>query len=944
MPTIDVGKTRFYITFSQSEKANGAVKYYFKLVRHLGIGEFAMPEKRKKGGKTTYAYILDGTLENAKQLMKFFKCEPWEWNLSDKYKEFVTNLHAGEKLYKKLSGIVTKIKLVDPTKAKIEDYKFKTEPWSHQKIGFLLIKYIGNLLLTWDMRTGKTFTVANGMQYYIQQRRATFGIVLCPKGIMESCWIRDVYRHTSLQGLALTPESTRGRLALMGQRQITVPHGGDFQRARGKPNYLVLNHDAIRKKEILNAILEMNPDMLIVDECIDPSTKIITPDGNIKIDDLNVGDEVVTPFGTTAKIKWKKYTEQISYEYETKSGRKLIASPNHLVLGTNKYKKYPTVGRIDQSRALMVSKITTTAPKPSSNLYYFLGMFIGDGHLMKYGKGVKIRFCWRRGAEEMAKILKRVVGTTQESYNKRGDLNITLTRRCSELFAKKFGFKPGKKANDVKIPECVKKEHFLSVIQGLFDTDGYRTRDCVGYSSTSKVLIEQIGEFLDELSIKYSLVVKPKKKSNHHESYEIRIFGFSIRKFYRKIGFRVSRKIKPASSLNKPNYRKTFYHDPIIKVSKEKKRRLVDIELDCPMSLFMTEEGLTIHNSHGFKNPSAARTKAALKIAKKVHGNNGLVICMSGTPVAKDIRDIYAQAQIVDPNIFPYTFTAFKKKYCKFKPGFGPQLGKPKENQIEIVTGFKNYDELKERYEPRSHKVIIEDCHDMPEKIYSVEPIVLTPEQRRHHDELLEDLITTIKDQTIDTTALSKFTKLVQLTSGYIYDKEGNVIYLKKNPKLEALREILEQTLAMEKRKIVVWTNYRPTVKILRELFHSMKIKYAELTTQSEMSRNEAEYKFQTDESYRVMLSTPSLSEGKDFSRASYAIYFDNNYRYVHRYQSEARTYTPTSKEHGRVAYVDLIGKDTVDELIMESLRGKEEVNSIITEERLRKYFKKGKK
>lgn len=613
MPKLEKKKTNFGIFFLEGE--TGGAMLLLREYQQRGCAEEIMPVRPSK--KIPGHYTVPATLENAKRLTAIFKNNPgFQWVLTDKYKDYVTDIFNKEKAFGSLYEKVEKIKTTDPDtigrivdgKYEIDGYHFKTEPWKHQRTGFKLIREIENILLSWDMRCGKTFTVACAIEDAILRGRIKKVVIFSPGGIMDSVWIRDVDAHTNLQGLSLSFKTTEQRITKARQKLITIPNeDGTFSYVRGEPNYYVFNHDAIRNEKVLDLIKnEIKPDCLVIDE------------------------------------------------------------------------------------------------------------------------------------------------------------------------------------------------------------------------------------------------------------------------------------------------------------------------------------------SHRFKTPSTQRTKKMTELGDHINANGGMVILMSGTPVTKDIRDLYSQDRIVDPNTFPFSFTVYKHRYCVIKGGY-----KSEDNSHEQVVGMKNMDELKKRHEVRSYRVAIEECHDMPDQLFTVENVDLTSVQMKHYMELLKELITFIENSVIEVNSLNKFMKLAQVTGGYMYTPEKELYEFKKNPKMEKLEELLDNILATDGRKVVVWTNYRPPVKMIRRLFEEKGLRYAELTTQSEMDRNEAEFKFLNDPECRVMLATPALSEGKDFSVASYNIYYDQSYSFVDDEQSKRRTYTPTSLRHGTIVYINIRANDSVDDLIAMAVENKKNINSMITSERLRQMYHK---
>ena len=70
---------------------------------------------------------------------------------------------------------------------------------------------------------------------------------------------------------------------------------------------------------------------------------------------------------------------------------------------------------------------------------------------------------------------------------------------------------------------------------------------------------------------------------------------------------------------------------------------------------------LIVDESHYITNPEAIRTKAVQKVASKIKNR----ILLSGTPLTKNLEDLYTQLNLIDPVQFP-TAKEYKNKYCTY--------------------------------------------------------------------------------------------------------------------------------------------------------------------------------------------------------------------------------------------------------------------------------------
>jgi len=160
---------------------------------------------------------------------------------------------------------VKKIEVINSSIVDFSDYEFKTKPWEHQLKALALAIEAKSLGLLMDMRTGKTYVLSNLVEMAKANGQPYKTLVLCPKQIMYDTWVKDVHKHTDLKvNVAKHPTPKATIEEIYAYR--TVTRGGYKQREFGEPDITVLNHDAVRNKDILEALKDKHFNILIIDE------------------------------------------------------------------------------------------------------------------------------------------------------------------------------------------------------------------------------------------------------------------------------------------------------------------------------------------------------------------------------------------------------------------------------------------------------------------------------------------------------------------------------------------------------------------------------------------------------------------------------------------------------------------------------------------------------
>ena len=324
--------------------------------------------------------------------------------------------------------------------------------------------------------------------------------------------------------------------------------------------------------------------------------------------------------------------------------------------------------------------------------------------------------------------------------------------------------------------------------------------------------------------------------------------------------------------------------------------------------LFAVDESTTI------KNPKASRTKAITKLAK----NTKYRRILTGSPITQSPLDLYSQSEVLDTNLLGYTsFYSFQNHYGEVvNRYFGGRT-------VRQVVGYRNLDELSQKLDSFSYRVLKSDCLDLPEKLYIRRDVTLTAEQKKLYGELKELAITELANQEMVsvTNVLTQLLRLHQIVCGHIKSDDGTETPINNN-RIDELIEVIAEMQG----KVIIWANYRQNileiVETLQGLFGADAVaSYFGDTTPDERDRVIKQFQ-DPDSPLRFFVgNTQTGGYGITLTEAQNVIYYSNNFDLEKRLQSEDRAHRIGQKNN--VTYVDLVAKDTVDEKIVTALRNK---------------------
>jgi SNF2 family DNA or RNA helicase len=351
-------------------------------------------------------------------------------------------------------------------------------------------------------------------------------------------------------------------------------------------------------------------------------------------------------------------------------------------------------------------------------------------------------------------------------------------------------------------------------------------------------------------------------------------------------------------------------------------------------ALFIIDESTRI------KTPQAARTKAILKLKKLADYRR----IATGTPITKAPFDAYAQMSFLDDDILGISsFVAFRAYYAKLLDASSPLIAKIMRNGARFMPQivatnergqpiYQHLDELATRIGEHSYRRLKVDCLDLPEKLYQRRYYEMTVEQRKAYQQMKTKLKSTWNGE--QATALNKLTmvmRLQQIVSGY-HAQDGTtevkpMFEEGKNPKIIALMELLEEVDGA----VIIWCRFTQEIKDLfaaiTQIYgkDSAAMFYGDTPTEE---REQIKKDFQ-EGNIRFFIGNPASGGiGITLTAAHTVVYYTNDFNLETRLQSEDRAHRIGQKYN--VTYYDFECLETLDGMVIDSLRAKKNIADII--------------
>ena len=330
--------------------------------------------------------------------------------------------------------------------------------------------------------------------------------------------------------------------------------------------------------------------------------------------------------------------------------------------------------------------------------------------------------------------------------------------------------------------------------------------------------------------------------------------------------------------------------------------------------------------SQKIKNPSASQSKTLHRLGVKA----AYKIILTGTPVQNSPMDVFSQWKFLDPNIFGLSFYAFRNRYAVMGGYYNHQIIK-----------YRNMDELTSKAHSIAYRITKEEALDLPEQIFLNRYCELESSARKVYDTVMKESYAELMDGEITATnVLTKLIRLSQISGGHVKDDEGRMQVISK-AKLNELKDIMEDVIIDNKKKLVVFARFIPEIESIKQLADEMRIRYSYITGEIKTDdRGVMCDNFQNDEDVKLFIAQiQTAGLGITLTAADTAVFYSLDFNYANYSQAIARTHRIGQKN--TCTYINLISTETVDEKIIKALESKEDIAKSIVDN-WREYFKKG--
>lgn len=319
--------------------------------------------------------------------------------------------------------------------------------------------------------------------------------------------------------------------------------------------------------------------------------------------------------------------------------------------------------------------------------------------------------------------------------------------------------------------------------------------------------------------------------------------------------------------------------------------------------------------SHRIKSPSSKCSRFLTKLGKIVPNR----FLMTGTPLAENPTDVYAQYRFLDPSIFGTNYQDFCNEYQNLDPVLTSRIGHP---ILDKKQPYKNLDKLREKMFscafymkptiklPKTTRMVIKI--PMPESLEDTYKQV----EKEGALEMGEGFMTV-------NNVLSMAIRKQQITSGYLpleYDDGTKKLKRISSYRRKALFDFLKGI--PEDEPVVIFAKFKKDLYSIRKVAERLSCGYSEVSGSEDTLKD-----WKAGKTQILGVQYTSGSESIDLTRAHICIFYSLEFSLSKYNQALKRIHRP-GQESPCIYYhfvATMSSGKTIDQQIISCLKAKED-------------------
>ena len=304
-----------------------------------------------------------------------------------------------------------------------------------------------------------------------------------------------------------------------------------------------------------------------------------------------------------------------------------------------------------------------------------------------------------------------------------------------------------------------------------------------------------------------------------------------------------------------------------------------------------------------------AKTSQVIKALK-----SPFALVLSGTPLENRLDELFSVVEFIDDRRLGPAFRFFNRHKVVDEKG--------------KLLGYKNLDELRAKLEPlllrRTRKGVIKQLPARTTQVLRIPPTEEQLDLQKGHRQIIQTIINKKYLTEMDLLRLQKALLMCRMcaNSTFLVDKQAPGY----SSKLAELDQLMDQLMAEEDRKIVLFSEWTTMLNLIEPLLEKKKLNYVRLDgSVPQKKRQGLIHQFQKDPDCKLFITTNAGATGLNLQAADTVINVDLPWNPAVLEQRISRAHRMGQKRPVQVFL--LVTKDTLEENLLATLSAKHELS-----------------
>jgi SNF2 family DNA or RNA helicase len=257
-----------------------------------------------------------------------------------------------------------------------------------------------------------------------------------------------------------------------------------------------------------------------------------------------------------------------------------------------------------------------------------------------------------------------------------------------------------------------------------------------------------------------------------------------------------------------------------------------------------------------FRNARTTRWKCLSSLV----GNRKYAWGLTGAPAPNEPADAWAQVKLLTPERVPKFFKTFKEATMAQVSTF---RWVPRPNHKEVVYSTMQ----------PAVRFTRDECVELPPTIYATRECDLSPPQAKAYKAMMTQLKLSFAAGEVSAANEGVLmSKLLQITSGFVYLKDRAPVELDNAPRMDALRELLDEAEG----KVIVFADFIHASKMIARKLTLDGYSVEQVSGETSKTERDGIFRrFQHAEAPRILVAHPKcMSHGLTLTAASVIVWF----------------------------------------------------------------------